>query len=83
MADWAGERVGLPFIPPGESWHDGYVESFNGRVCDEYLGIILFWSLAQDRVVISDRKDDYNHRRQHSSLGYQTPAPYAAVCFPR
>jgi transposase InsO family protein len=25
MADWAGERVGLSFIPPGEPWRNGHV----------------------------------------------------------
>ena len=50
MADWAGERVGLSFIPPGEPWRNGYVESFNGRVRDECLNINIFWSLAQARV---------------------------------
>jgi len=36
----------------------------------------MFWSLAQARVVISDWKADYNHRRRrrHSALGYQAPA---------
>jgi transposase InsO family protein len=80
MADWAGERVGLSFIPPGEPWRNGYVESFNSRVRDECLNINSFWSLAQARVVITDWKDDYNHRRRHSSLGYQAPAVYAAAC---
>lgn len=27
MAEWAGERVGLSFIPPGQPWRNGYVES--------------------------------------------------------
>jgi putative transposase len=80
MADWAGERVGLAFIPPGEPWRNGYVESFNSRVRDECLNINIFWSLAQARVVITDWKEDYNHRRRHSSLGYQAPAVYAAAC---
>jgi len=80
MADWAGERVGLSFIPPGEPWRNGYVESFNGRVRDECRNINIFWSLTQARVVITDWKDDYNHRRRHSSLGYQAPAVYAAGC---
>jgi transposase InsO family protein len=80
LTDWAGERVGLSFIPPGEPWRNGYVESFNGRVRDECLNINIFWSLAQARVVISDWKEDYNHRRRHSSLGYQAPAVYAAAC---
>lgn len=80
MADWAGERVGLSFIPPGEPWRNGYVESFNARVRDECLNITSFWSLAHARVVITDWKHDYNHRRRHSSLGYQAPADYAAAC---
>ncbi len=78
MADWAGERVGLHFIPPGQPWRNGYIESFNSRVRDECLNINMFWSLAQVRVVISDWKADYNHRRRHSALGYQAPAVYAA-----
>src|SRR5712691_3569388 len=79
MADWAGERVGLHFIPPGQPWRNGYIESFNSRVRDECLIINMFWSLAQVQVVISDWKADYNHRRRHSALGYQAPAVYAAA----
>ena len=45
--DWAGERVGLAFIPPGQPWRNGYIESFNGRLRDECLNITLFWSLTQ------------------------------------
>jgi putative transposase len=37
MAEWAAERVGLHFIPPGEPWRNGYIESFNARVRDECL----------------------------------------------
>ena len=32
MADWAGQRVGLAFISPGQPWRNGYIESFNGRL---------------------------------------------------
>jgi putative transposase len=80
MADWAGERVGLSFIPPGEPWRNGYIESFNARVRDECLNINIFWSLTQARVVVSDWKQEYNHHRRHSALGYQPPARYAAAC---
>jgi putative transposase len=79
MADWAKGKVGLHFIPPGEPWRNGYVESFNSRIRDECLNINSFWSLAQARVVISDWKRDYNHYRRHSALGYQPPARYAAT----
>src|SRR6516162_982380 len=26
MAEWAGTRVGLCFVPPGEPWRNGYVD---------------------------------------------------------
>jgi transposase InsO family protein len=37
-------------------------------------------SLAQARVIISVWKENYNHRRRHSSLGYQARAAYATAC---
>ena len=80
MTDWAHNRIGLHFIPPGEPWRNGYVESFNSRIRDECLNINIFWSLAQARVVIADWKENYNNRRRHSSLGHQPPAVYAAGC---
>ena len=46
MADWAAGHVGLSFIPPGETWRNGYIESFNSRIRDECLNINLFWSLT-------------------------------------
>jgi transposase InsO family protein len=73
-------EVGLHYIPPGQPWRNGYVESFNARIRDECLNTHSFWSLTQARVVISDWKHDYNHHRRHSSLGYQPPASYAANC---
>ncbi len=53
MNDWAGERVGLAFIPPGQPWRNGYIESFNGRLRDECLNINSVLSPTQARVVIT------------------------------
>jgi putative transposase len=39
MADLPGERTGLHFIPPGQPWRNGYVESFNSGDRDECLNI--------------------------------------------
>jgi transposase InsO family protein len=39
----------------------------------------LFWSLAHARVVIADWKDDDNHRRRHSTLGYHSPVDYERI----
>jgi transposase InsO family protein len=58
----------LAFIPPGQPWRNGYIESFNGRLRDECLNINSFWSLTHARVVITDWKDEHNHYRGHSGL---------------
>ena len=73
----AGERTGLHFIPPGQPWRNGYIESFNSRVRDECRNINMFWSRA--RVVSSDWKADDNHHHRHSALGDQAPAIDAAA----
>ena len=61
------------FIAPGSPWENGYVESFNGKLRDELLNGELFLSLTEARWVIDRWRLDYNHRRPHSSLDYQTP----------
>jgi transposase InsO family protein len=83
MTQWAAGRIGLHFIPPGQPWRNGYVESFNARVRDECLSINPFWSLTHARVVITDWKGAYNDDRRHSALGYLSPARYAEVCIHR
>ena len=80
MADWAGERVGLHFIPPGQPWRNGYIESFNSRVRDECLNINMFWSLAQARVVISDWKADY--KPPPATLRARLPGASCLRCSP-
>ena len=80
LAEWAGTRTGMLFIPPGEPWRNPFIESFNGRLRDECLNINVFWSLAHARIVIGDWKQEYNHHRPHSALGYQPLARYAASC---
>ncbi len=60
IADWAGTRTGLSYIPPGSPWLNGYVESFNSRLRDECLNINSFYSLLHAQVVIGDWKVEYN-----------------------
>ena len=80
LAEWAGTRTGMLLIPTGEPWRNPFIESFNGRLRDECLNIHLFWSLTHAKVTIGDWKEEYNHDRPHSSLGYRTPRAYAAIC---
>ena len=76
----ADSGVRTLFIEPGSPWENAYVESFNSRLRDELLDRELFVSLGEARVVLEDHRLDYNHRRPHSSLGYLTPATFAARC---
>jgi hypothetical protein len=50
---WAGEHVGLAYIPADQPWHNGYIESFNARIRAKCLNINIFWSLIQPRVMIA------------------------------
>jgi len=66
------------YIDPGSPWQNGFVESFHGRFRDECLNREQLWTLTEARVVIEDYRREYNQRRPHSRLGYQSPARFAA-----
>lgn len=68
------------YIAPGAPWENGYGESFNSKVRDELLNAEEFASLLEARVLARAWKQAYNHERPHSSLGYRTPAEFAATC---
>ena len=79
LRTWLAESgVTTLYIAPGAPWENGYNESFNSRFRDELLNGELFTSLKEAKVVTEDYRLAYNHRRPHSSLGYETPAAYAA-----
>lgn len=73
-------EVGTLTIKPGAPWENGYAESFQGKLRDELLNAELFADLREAKALAAAWQSDYNHRRPHSSLGYQTPAAYAATC---
>lgn len=76
---WLAEKnVGPAFIPPGQPWKNGFIESFHDKFRDECLRREWFSSLLDAQVAIEDWRMHYNTRRPHSSLGYQTPAAFAA-----
>jgi len=67
------------YIAPGSPWENAYSESFNSRLRDELLDRDVFETLKEAKVILEDHRLDYNHRRPHSSLGYRTPAEFAAA----
>ena len=46
---------------------------------DELLDREVFETLKEAKVIVEDHRLDYNRRRPHSSLGYRTPAEFAAA----
>jgi putative transposase len=68
---WLG-RVGVPtlYIEPDSLWENGHVESFHSRFRDERLALEVFDGLRGARAIMAARKDDYNHRKPHRSLGF-------------
>ena len=73
-------HVGTLFIAPGSPWENAYIESFNGKLQDELLKGELFTSLIEAQYLIERWRRLYNQERPHSSLGYLTPARFAAGC---
>ena len=69
----------LHFIEPGKPVQNAFIESFNGKFRDECLNQNWFMSLAEARQIIEAWRVDYNTARPHSSLGYRTPAEFAAA----
>lgn len=67
------------YIAPGSPWENAYSETFNSRLRDELLDREVFETLKEAKVIVEDHRLAYNHRRPHSSLGYRTPAEFAAT----
>jgi putative transposase len=81
---WAEQtRVGWHYIAPGKPMQNAFVESFNGRLRDEFLNETLFTSFPQARLALEDWRRDYNNIRPHSGIGWLAPAVYAAQFSPQ
>ena len=79
VLQWCSDaKVEWHYTTPGKPTQNAFVESFNGRMRDELLNETLFMSLDHARTKIAIWADDFNTGRPHSSLGYATPAAFAA-----
>ena len=77
---WGVERrISLNYIQPGKPVQNAYAESFNGKFRDECLNTSWFTNLWEARRRIQLWREEYNTQRPHSSLGYKTPAQFAAA----
>jgi putative transposase len=74
----AAAEVQTLYVEPGSPWQNGYAESFNSRLRSELLDAEVFENVAEAQSLAAAWRSEYNHYRPHSSLGYLTPAEFAA-----
>lgn len=67
------------YIEPGSPWENGYCESFNARMRDEFLNGELFGNMHEARILLTRWVRYYNEVRPHSSLNGRPPAPQTFV----
>jgi transposase InsO family protein len=80
LREWLGKiNVGTLYIEPGSPWENGYVESFNGKLRDQFLNGEIFYSLKEAEILIERWRNHYNKVRPHSSLKGKPPAPIALL----
>ncbi|MBQ0711321.1 MULTISPECIES: IS3 family transposase [unclassified Ochrobactrum] len=84
ILQWADRTtVEWHYIAPGKPIQNAFIESFNGRLRDEFLNETLFSSLTLARSALLNWRSDYNDHRPHSGLGWMTPAEFAQTINPR
>ena len=80
LTEWLADSGAETYhIEPGKPWQNSFGESFPARLRDECLSCEEFWSVEHARVVLEGWRVEYNTEHLHSSLGYATPAEYAAA----
>ena len=77
MLTWSADtNVDLHFIEPGKPNQNASVESFNGRLRDEFLNEHAFPTIFHARTALAAWRGDYNEKRPHTSLGGLTPTEF-------
>jgi hypothetical protein len=74
-----GERHGVS-IDPASPWQNGIVESFNGRLQDEFPSSENFDTRAEARYLVERRLLHCDHRCTQRAFGRLTTAAFAASC---
>jgi len=72
-------NISTAYIEPGSPWENGYCESFNSKMRDEFLNGEIFDSLHEAQVLTRCWMNTYNTVRPHSSLRYRPPAPQTVL----
>lgn len=79
LMKWLKKRgVKTHHIDPGSPWQNGFGESLNGKLRDEFLNMEVFHHPDHARAMTKLWRRFYNVERPHSSLDYATPSEFAA-----
>jgi putative transposase len=74
---WAfSKRIKLHFSRPGKPTSKAFIESFNGKLLDEFLNMHQFLSLEDLQAKVQEWRDEYKNERPHSSLKMKTPKEF-------
>ncbi len=74
---WAYSKgVSLYFSRPGKPTDNAYIESFNGKLRDEFLNMHWFASLQELKKQAQMWQRYYNDERMHGSLNWLTPVEF-------
>ena len=80
LDEWAYRRgVKLDYTRPGKPTDNGLIESFNGRLRDEFLNVHEFVTMHDTREKLKAWQEDYNTCRPHGSLGHLTPSEFVKI----
>jgi transposase InsO family protein len=71
LADLTG--VENLYVAPNSPWENGYAKSFHSRLRDELLNAEVFADVHEAKALAARWRQEYNHHRPHSSLGYKPP----------
>ncbi len=78
VADWCRwNGTGTVFIDPGSPWQNAWIESFNGRLRDEFLNGQLFETVLEAQVLLEAWRIEYNNERPHSAHDWRSPVEFA------
>lgn len=77
LADWCRfNGIDTVFIDPRSLWQNALIESFNGRLRDEYLNGQRFDSFLEAKVLLGDWRIDCTMNRPHSAHGRLAPLEF-------
>ncbi len=80
LDEWAYRRgVKLDYTRPGKPTDNGLIESFNGRLRDEFLNVHEFITMHDMREKMRAWQYHYNVHRPHGSLGHLTPSEFVKM----